>query len=882
MATARYTPDAACFDAANQASGERLSREQIEAAFQRVYDYKQKLQAEGNLDGMADKLQSFAEREAERTKVAAALQKRHAALNILARDRLNVAVTTMMDQGMSPKKALLAILEGTQKGVKGGRNSVAALTNAYEARYLGGMMADLEKTKPHLVYMLRDKKMDSDITIEMMELREGGQPGITRNKDAQDIARIFATYAEMSRKDLNQLGASIGKLDGWAGPQVHDDIKIQGAGRDAWIQSTLPRLDVERTFGDVDSADEIYEMMSGIYDTIVTGFSNRVSAKEKGQRVNPSNMAKQLGKSRVLHFKDAETAIEYRDQFGHGNTVSGMIDHLRRSARYAANMDALGPNPEVMLNGLVESMKRRVKTDATLTDRQKQGRIKALDTEAGGIRHAIDIATGTISRPVNVTGAKIGADIRATQSMAKLGGAVFSAIGGDNVTQAIASQFRGSGFFRGLLNSFEGMLKGRPKGEQAEISYLLGEGFDGIIGHIVAPSAAIDGPVGKMSSLQEKFFRWNRLTWWTDVQRSTAARVISAEMGMRSGADYANLPPKYRHVLGLSGIDSAQWDAIRAAPAREANGKKYITPDAIRGLSDEAVEPLVANRIEAARTASKIDEAKTAETRQKREAAFAERRAQILDDGRRNLELALSRFVSDESSYAMLEVDARTRRTMTVGTRPGTVAGEAMRFIGQFKGFPMTFTQRTFGRALFGHRKDASWLERSAHIGSLLGGMTMAGYMSLTLKDIARGYWPPRDPSDPKTWAAAFVQGGAAGIYGDFLFSRVNRFGGGLAETAIGPSFGAGFDLIELILKARDAGLSSEEEVRVADYINLATQNTPFVNLFYTRPAIDYLFLNSLRESFSPGFKKRQEGRRREDYGQEFIGVEPMDPFNAL
>jgi hypothetical protein len=322
--------------------------------------------------------------------------------------------------------------------------------------------------------------------------------------------------------------------------------------------------------------------------------------------------------------------------------------------------------------------------------------------------------------------------------------------------------------------------------------------------------------------------------------------MIAAEMGMRAKTAYADLPANYRHVLALHSIDEAKWEAIRKIEARVIDGKAYITPDRIRELPDEAVAGL----------------------------------GRTPDEARRNLEMAVLRFVADETSYGVVEVDPRTRRTMTLGTRPGTVAGEAIRFIGQFKGFPMAFSQRIGGRALFGHRKGAGLLEKTAHIGTLLAGMTMAGYAAMTFKDLARGYWPPRDPSDPKTLAAAFVQGGAAGVYGDFLFGRVNRFGGGLTETAIGPAFGSAFDLAELVLKARDASLSSEEEVKLGDYLNFATQNTPFVNLFYVRPALDYLFLNSLREAATPGYQKRIEGRRLKDYRQRSFAPAPLTPFN--
>jgi hypothetical protein len=67
--------------------------------------------------------------------------------------------------------------------------------------------------------------------------------------------------------------------------------------------------------------------------------------------------------------------------------------------------------------------------------------------------------------------------------------------------------------------------------------------------------------------------------------------------------------------------------------------------------------------------------------------------------------------------------------------------------------------------------------------------------------------------------------------------------------------------------------LSSEESVKLADFLNYGTQNTPWINLFYTRPALDYLVLNSLREAATPGYLKRNEARRKTTYGQESTGM---------
>ena len=61
------------------------------------------------------------------------------------------------------------------------------------------------------------------------------------------------------------------------------------------------------------------------------------------------------------------------------------------------------------------------------------------------------------------------------------------------------------------------------------------------------------------------------------------------------------------------------------------------------------------------------------------------------------------------------------------------------------------------------------------------------GGLALQMKDIAAGR-EPRPMDDAKFFAAAFQQGGGLGIFGDFLFSDVNRFGGGITQTLSGPT----------------------------------------------------------------------------------------------
>lgn len=242
---------------------------------------------------------------------------------------------------------------------------------------------------------------------------------------------------------------------------------------------------------------------------------------------------------------------------------------------------------------------------------------------------------------------------------------------------------------------------------------------------------------------------------------------------------------------------------------------------------------------------------------------------------RLDLELSLRGYFADEVSFGHIETDERPRRTMLQGTRPGTPVGEALRFIMQFKGFPIAFGQRVIGRAVAepaGASAGARMLNGTVHAAHLIVGLTIAGYLAKTAKDAARGY-APRIPETPeqamKVLAASIVQGGGLGIYGDFLFGEANRFGGSALGTLAGPAIGEAANLVDIWNRAR------EGDMKAADAFNWSLRNTPYLNLFYVRPALDYLVLQGLHESMSPGYLDRQAARRRKEYGQERLW-EPM------
>ena len=727
-----------CADEIRTAAGRALSDDEVLDIAEAIQRRRQALLAAGAVDRMDERLRQAAREEGDKARLAAALARKHALLNAIVRDRLETTIAGHRAAGLTSKQAVLAILEGTTRGVENGRVSVSATRLAYESRFVGGMTAEIARERPHLLKLLDDEKLNADAVREMFEQRPDGRPGITGNADAKFLADTFAKYAELSRTDLNSLGATIGRLLGWAGPQVHDPHRLLRVDRDTWVAAILPRLDMDRTFAGIDPAEAV-RLLGEIYTTITTGRDQAVTAAEKGEVRGPANLARSLEQHRVLHFKSADDWLAYQAEFGHGSLVSAMVAHQSRSARIAAQMQVLGPNPEVMIASVLEAEQRRVRDDASLSPADRRKTESQLKLEQTSIGAALAEVRGLTLAPVSESAAQIGSVTRALQSMAKLGGAVISSLGADLVTAAANLRFNGKPLFAAYREMMREFFAGRGEGERRELAFLLGEGFDGLIDHVVSPYVAGDGAPGAASKATSTCFRWSGLTWETDAMRAAGARVLSAHLGQQIGKGWSALPEELRHVFSLHGIGEAQWQAIRQADFfRRSDGRVYVTPDRIAALPDGAVEHLAADALAALKKPTE------------------EARAKVVGQARLDLEMALRRYFADEISFGHIEMDEASRRLTLLNSaaRPGALAGEAIRFVMQFKGFPIAFTNRVLGRAIYGGRgatRGERLLNSAGHIGHLIAGLTIAGYMAMTAKDLLRG-WEPRQPEDAEDW----------------------------------------------------------------------------------------------------------------------------------
>jgi len=168
-------------------------------------------------------------------------------------------------------------------------------------------------------------------------------------------------------------------------------------------------------------------------------------------------------------------------------------------------------------------------------------------------------------------------------------------------------------------------------------------------------------------------------------------------------------------------------------------------------------------------------------------------------------------------------------------------------------------------------RRDGVDVSGVAH---LIVATTLLGYVSMTLKELAKGR-NPRQPEDAGDYAklvmAAMTQGGGLGIYGDFLFGEANRMGGGFVSSLAGPAAGTLEDVHKLVTSIRDgSNTKTRAEIAGSEGLHMLTNNTPFLNLFYTRAALDYFVLHRLQETMNPGYLRRYEQKVKKENNQTF------------
>jgi hypothetical protein len=765
---------------------------------------------------------------------------------------------------------------------------------------------ELDKIPGLMETIRRDKTFDGLVRREMEA------PGSTGDATARQAGEIFGRTLEDIRQTLNDAGANIGKLDGYA-PHNHSARKLLKAGREVWVRRMMSDLDFERTMPGLEPARRA-EVLGELWTSIVTGQRPiQAATRDNPFSRRPRNMAAGWEHERTLHFKDADAAAAYHAEFGEGTILDAVQSRIERGARNAGLMETFGPNPELMLESLhnEERLRLRTMTPDELLARagaKTEKKLRALEHKVlkaraagdearaagyakewesileavraeriaevgqfrvgdrkGGIGMALRVLIGETSTPETPGGAKLARftrALRAVNSLSSLGSAVLAAIG-DVQTASMWYRHGGENIFESVRRGFGMALEGMQAAEKKEIGRGIGFYADKVLGALHSRYTEGDAQAGWLSRNVNNLFKISGLNAWTEAHKAAAGFYLANRMGENAGKAFRELDPHYAATLRRAGL-AGRWDVLRSLAGKEADGHTYVLPEAARRLTDAQLEEHMPEHLQAERRPADAEKAE----------AFDGARARAQHRLRRDLELDLLGYIHDEVGYAVIEPDAKTTAAMTWGGHAsGTIAGEAARSVMQFKSFPIAYVQRIL--------MEQRWL-RAADEGSFrthAGGLVFAaascavmGYISITARDISRGR-EPRDPSKIETVFAAIVQGGGLGIWGDFFLGKYNRWGGDMLASFAGPTVNTFFDAATAVNAAAKGDPTGARD----QLIRLGTARLPYANLWWAKAALDYGMMFHIREWMSPGSLLRSEAALQKNFNQRYLRIGGLD-----
>lgn len=780
--------------------------------------------------------------------------------------------------GDDPRQGLPALYVGSNIARRGAQRSIDADQKGLARNWVNGFGSELERTGKMDMWARGD--LDHDVYKALGEQYKDNPDYTGIDRDARDLAAIIFKWQEVFRVNANRAGAYIHKLADYITHQSHDMFKVANAASTlsdvrnkirlslslhnddlhfaAWRDWVMPRLDQEKTLGGLENPEGWLRV---VWRSIASGEHLSSASTSNNGFMAPSSLASRLSEPRILHFKDATARFEYDQKFGRGGSlVERILLQLNHNGHNVGLMRRLGPNPEVVHERLKQAVR-------LLTEQSVSARMASKwASDERFIDNMFRQLTGEANMPGMDPVSTALRTARAGQTVSKLGMSAISSIS-DTAIAASELQYQGFGLMESWKQQMDGVLQGYGKrgaqhAERLRVASELGVAVDYLRSATWSRFSADDGMPGWMSRMHHTFFKINGLTWWTDTLRMANAQAMSHRIAMNATRSMAELDGSLQRMFKLFDISSSEWDLMRSRAIDTVEGKEFFTPQAASRLTDVELAYLLQQ-----------DGIKPTARR------IGERRDEI--------ETKFRDFFAARSDYAVIVPGPRTSDIMSggrFGIQPGTVASELARSVFQFKGFPMAVIEKVWGREFFGYGESGKVMDATkGGMYKMAGFMvysTILGYLSIYLK----AYLSGRSLDTPQTkedaaalFLASFVQGGGAGLYGDFLFGQArDRYGHSALEALAGPTAGLAADAYSGLRGGLQAPFDAlfdkakQGDQNAAAAFFAIKNNFPMINLFYTRMALDYLIMYRLQNYMAPGSLERTEKNFKENVHQSF------------
>ena len=635
----------------------------------------------------------------------------------------------------------------------------------------------------------------------------------TGDKIAEVAAKAWGSAAETARVRFNRAGGNIPHRKDWVAVQSHDMLAVGDVPEPEWIDFVVARVDPSKM---IDESTGLPMSAQNLVEYLHGAYDEIATggwaSREPQFSIGRPALANTRRNAREIHFLNADSWLEYQKKFGKASVFDAMTTHFEHMAMDIAQLEVLGPNPRAMLNYMGDLIQQ---------DAAGKGR-KALNKaskDVHAMRLDFDELSGRNSIPIDAGLARGFSGLKNILVSAQLGSASLTAIS-DLATVRMAAKYNGlpvTGVGARMLKLFDPRVTADKR--LAVRAGLIAENWSSMAlaqrrytGEIVGPrwTQMFSDAVLKVSGLSP----------WTQAGRWAFGLEFSGHLGDFVGRALDEMPVETRGALQRYGITAQEWATVSKSALLDHRGAQFLSPPKIMDVDQE-------------------------------------------------LGTKIAQMILSETEFAVPTVTPRTRRQLRLSATPGTAGGIVMSSFAMYKSFPVQIVATHVMRGL----NQSSLSKKGRYLASLIVSTTIMGGLAWQLKHISKGR-DPEDMTTAKFWASAMVQGGGAGLFGDFLLGDVNRFGQGPAAQLAGPIIGFGEDLTRLAIGNIQQGLQGDEANVGKELVRFGSRYMPGTSLWYSRLALERLIFDELERMVDPDASanfRRSESARRRETGQEFF-----------
>ncbi|HFX6352829.1 TPA: hypothetical protein ACIFDI_003843, partial [Acinetobacter baumannii] len=514
----------------------------------------------------------------------------------------------------------------------------------------------------------------------------------------------------------------------------HNLEKIAKAGKEAWVNKAESLIDTRQYVhenGDYYSQQEIRSLLEYTYDTLSSDGANKIEVGRQATGSGTSKVTNRHSESRVLHFKDAESWLEYQSEFGGMQFVDLVEAHINGLSKDIAMVENLGSNPKTALKILMDAAAKKDWEKGIDENKTQSSRKRAqvmFDEFSGG------------NTPQSQVLANLGIAYRSMNVASMLGGTTIASLA-DQATIAKTAHVHNLSYRK----AFGGLIEQLNPANKAdrELAHSLGLATEEMLGSIARWSDdGLTSTYGKSEKLARissgvatQVMRVSFLNALTSASKVGFTKLLMEKYGRLSRSKAWNdLDVQDRELLSNTGLDERAWQVFQLAePVVDRKGNQLMSARSIYEIPDEKLTAF-------------------GDPKQVKDQVASQLQAHLLD----------------EQGMAVIEAGLRERTWMTVGAK-GTITGEVFKGLMQFKSFSASFLMRQGSRTM----AQEGLKGKAAYGVPLFVTMTLLGGLVVQLRELLNGNDPQTiyDSNDPKKAGSFFmrslVAGGGLPVLGD-------------------------------------------------------------------------------------------------------------------